>query len=329
MKKYLLCFLALNLGLTLWGQRITGIVTDQSTGLPVDYASVFFSGTFVGCTTDEHGRFDLDAGRYSSRPLSISAMGYYSVSITDYSAEKDLQVLLVPKVFEIGEVKVSTKSLVRKRRACMRIFKREFIGFSNNADKCYILNEEDISFNYGSDKDTLKAHASKPLRIMNLSLGYDITYHLDRFEYARKTQTTLYTGDIIFNRDLGDRQEDRVKFRRRRANAYTGSCSHFFRCLWADDLEESGFYIRYARNGEALGYSDLVIQDSQGMKYLVCYEDLDVDFFEHPSHMSFIKNKVYFEEDGYYDPIAVIWRGTMARQRIADFLPYEYLPGKY
>jgi hypothetical protein len=44
--------------------------------------------------------------------------------------------------------------------------------------------------------------------------------------------------------------------------------------------------------------------------------------------MSFLKNKVFFEEDGYYDPIAVIWSGTMARQRIADFLPYEYLPGK-
>jgi hypothetical protein len=163
---------------------------------------------------------------------------------------------------------------------------------------------------------------------LNLSLGYDITYHLDRFEYARKTQTTLYTGDIIFNRDLGDEEKDLEKFRRRRAYAFSGSCSHFFRCLWADDLEDSGFYIRKAQNGDFLGYSDLVFEDLSGTKYLMGLEDLEIDFFEDPSHASFIKNMVYFEEDGYYDPIAVIWSGTMARQRIGDFLPYEYQPGK-
>jgi hypothetical protein len=312
---------------SLQGQILRGVVLDGQSAAPIDYASVFFSGTFVGTTTDRDGGFELDISKYKNRPLSVSAVGYHTNTISVRNPEERLQVSLTPRVFELEEVMVSTKSLVRKRKACLRIFRREFIGSSSNANKCYILNEEDITFNYGSDKDTLKAYASKPLRILNLSLGYEITYHLDRFEYWRKTQTTLFTGDIIFNRDLGENKQDLEKYDQRRKYAFTGSCSHFFRMLWADELNGSGFYIRRARNDAYLGYSDLVIQDNRGLKYLVCYEDLDIDYYTHPSHASFIKNKVYFEADGYYDPIAVIWKGTMARQRIADFVPYEYQPG--
>ena len=328
MRGSILAILLLITSWSLHGQILRGVVLDEQSGEPIDFASVFFSGTFVGTTTNQDGAFELDISKYRNRPLSISAVGYYPQTIAELNTAELLRITLKPRVFEIEEVTVATESLVRKRKACLRIFRREFIGSSSNAHRCYILNEEDITFNYGSDKDTLKAYASKPLQILNLSLGYSITYHLHRFEYQRNSQTTLYTGDIIFNRDLGDNSKDLARYKRRRAYAYTGSCSHFFRTLWANELDESGFYIRRAKNGEYLGYSELVLEGIQGMKYLVCFEDLDIDFYENPSHASFIKNRVYFEADGYYDPIAVIWSGTMARQRIADFLPYEYLPGE-
>lgn len=328
MRRLLFSFLLLAHSWALFGQHLKGVVLDQESGQPIDFASVFFSGTFVGTTTSGQGSFELDVGKYRNRPLSISAVGYHTLSIPEIDPQEFLKVSLKPKVFELDEVTVSTKSLVRKREACLRTFRREFIGTSSNAQKCHILNEEDISFNYGSDKDTLIAYASRPLRIMNLSLGYQITYHLDRFEYQRRTQITLYTGDIIFDRDLGDNEEDSLKFRRRRALAYTGSCTHFFRCLWADDLEESGFFIRIKKNGKALNYSNVVFEDRKGMKYMISFEDLEVDFYENRSYMSFIKNSVYMERDGYYDPIAIIVSGIMAKQRIADFLPYEYLPGQ-
>jgi hypothetical protein len=327
MRRCLPVFLALSIATILQGQIIKGVVLDEQTCGPIDFASVFFSGTFTGTTTNQDGGFELDINKYKYRPLTISAMGYYSLNIPELNPAEPLQVSLKPRIFEIEEVMVSTKSLVRKRRACMHIFRREFIGSTSNARKCYILNEEDITFNYGSDRDTLKAFATNPLRIMNLSLGYDITYYLDRFEYWRKTQTTLYTGDIIFNRELADNKKELVKFKRRRANAYSGSSSHFLRCLWADKLDGSGFFIRRKRNGELLGYEDLVIQDLHGRKFLVCNEDLDIDYYVDRSFISFLKSKVHFEEDGYYDPIAVIWSGIIAKQRIADFLPYEYLPG--
>jgi hypothetical protein len=30
------------------------------------------------------------------------------------------------------------------------------------------------------------------------------------------------------------------------------------------------------------------------------------------------------DQNGYFDPLGISWEGEMARQRIADWLPYEY-----
>ncbi|RLD92374.1 MAG: hypothetical protein DRJ13_16670, partial [Bacteroidetes bacterium] len=209
------------LGTLTCAQVITGTVLDQESREPIDFASVFFNGTFVGTTTDEQGHFELDISKYATRPLTISAVGYASASISEFVPGEQHQVKLVRKLFDIDEVTVSTKSLVRRRRVNMRIFRNEFIGLSVNARKCHILNPEDISFNYASDRDTLIAFASAPIVIQNLSLGYIISYHLERFEYERKTKTMLFTGSIIFNRDLVDDEESRLHYERRRANAYT------------------------------------------------------------------------------------------------------------
>ena len=325
MKKSLFAFLILCFCISVGGQQIRGIVLDKETFAPIDYASVFFDGTFVGTTTDMNGGFELDVSKYKSRSLSISAVGYHPVSISEFLPGEVLQVELIPRVFELEEVVVSTKSLVRKRRACMRIFKNEFIGLTTNSRKCYILNEEDITFNYGSDQDTLRAYASNPIHIRNLSLGYDISYHLDRFEYYRRTQTTLYTGSIVFNQDLAEDEESMQRYERRRAYAFTGSSKHFFRSLWANSLESDGFVLTNYRTGQALRCEDIVSQDFQGRKFLVYNQDIQIDYYSNLSYISFREFQVYFEADGYFEPLPIIWTGKMSEQRIADFLPFEYL----
>ncbi len=325
MKRILVFILFGLLGTLTYSQVITGVVMDQETKEPIDFASVYFSGTFVGTTTDELGNFEMDITKYASRPLSISVVGYFSVSISEFVPGEIHQVLLVRQLYDIEEVTVSTKSLARRRRANMRIFRNEFIGLSVNARKCNILNEEDITFNYGSDKDILKAKAKAPILIQNLSLGYSISYHLERFKYERKTKTMLFTGSIIFNSDLASDEDNMLLYERRRANAYLGSCQHFFRALWANSLEESEFSVSSYRSGEALSYEDLVYQDQQGRKYMRYHEDLVIDYHSNLSYISFIEGRVLFQEDGYFDPTPIVWTGKMSLQRVADFLPYEYL----
>jgi hypothetical protein len=36
------------------------------------------------------------------------------------------------------------------------------------------------------------------------------------------------------------------------------------------------------------------------------------------------KDFVYFDKRGYFDPFAISREGEMAKQRISDWLPYEY-----
>ena len=324
MNRVPLTILLLHVGFLSFGQVITGTVLDQETGEPVSFASLFFDGTFVGTTADENGRFELDVSKYRSRPLHISAMGYDPGVITGFTRAEPFLVLLTPRVFEIEEVSVSTESLARKRKACLNIFRSEFLGRTGNARRCSILNERDITFNYGSDQDTLRAYASQPIRIENLALGYEETYYLDKFEYDRKSGNLFFTGNIIFTRDLNQGDSYDKSFARRRKYAYEGSRMHFFRTLWNNDLVLSPFSVKDS-SGVELYYDQLVVKDQGGGSYLTYHRGLDIYYYSIHSYIIFLGEKAWFEEDGFFDPAALRWGGRMSLKRIADWLPYEYL----
>ena len=184
------------------------------------------------------------------------------------------------------------------------------------------MNEDDISFNYDSDKDTLKAFALKPILIKNSALGYTITYYLDKFEFEKRTETIFLLGDILFNEDLTN-AANRRSYDRRRRYAYSGSSMQFFRALWNDDIDSINFKIR-TPGGTELTYKDVVIQEDNNRKYLKYPEDLEIGYFSTYSNIEFRKEKVRFEQNGFFDPSGFLWRGHLARDRIADWLPYEY-----
>lgn len=75
-------------------------------------------------------------------------------------------------------------------------------------------------------------------------------------------------------------------------------------------------------------YKHIVVEDSLGRKFIQYPEDLTIQYYPYLSYINFLENKVYFEQDGFFDPTAILWTGTMSKQRIADFLPYEYLLGE-
>jgi hypothetical protein len=324
MKHLLLASLFLNLTLVLSGQTIQGRVLDAETKEPIPLASVFFDGTFAGTSTDEKGNFKLDASKYISRPLTISAMGYSPYSLENLDPGKSYSVLLARDLYEIEEVSIIGNDIAEKRKAYMRIFKSEFIGLTTNARRCYIMNEEDITFNYNSDQDTLRARALKPIEIHNDALGYHLEYHLESFEFVKETQKVSYQGSIVFTFDLAWEGYRSKVFKRRRRFAYTGSGKEFIRKLWQNSLKSSGYSIRNYSTGEALKYEDVVFQDSLGSKNLKYPGTLEILYYNYFSRISFLKEEAFIDQDGFFDPTAILWSGKMGYQRIADFLPYEY-----
>jgi hypothetical protein len=308
-------------------QAVRGTIIDNSDHTKINFASIYINGTSVGTNSDQNGYFELDITKYGSLPLTISALGYYTVTLADFSKEKPIEVYLTPKMFELNEVVVAAKSTAKERKANLKLFRDQFLGSSYNGQNCVIMNEGDITFKNGISHDTLKAFASKPILIVNNALGYKITYYLDKFEYYRKSKSFLYKGSAIFNEDLAGEMLQKKFFEKRRKNAYLGSRSHFFTSLWANKLRSNGFTIRNSAD-QILNYDDIVIERSGFKKYLSYKGNLSIWYLPNsPNSMIELKNTnspVFFDSSGYFDGSKVIVIGQMAKQRIGDLLPYDY-----
>ena len=321
MRKYILLFLCLNCFANGYSQLVKGIVLDEKTKTAIPFASVYFNGTFAGTVSNVKGYFELNRSEHISMPLVISAIGYYSFILNDFSFSRPVEIYLKPKEYEFKEAVIKSKSLSGLRKKDMRLFKKEFLGFSHNALYCKIMNEKDITFNYYADKDTLKAFASNPILIVNNALGYKVTYYLDRFEYYRKNGGILLSGNIVFkeNKENGDPQNE---YTRKRKDTYMGSRMHFIRSISLNDSIIEGFTI--STTDKKLNLKDIVVVDHKENRYLSYPEGFFIHSVAGISFVKVLKNYVFFDKNGYFDGSGLDWSGYMGDQRVADWLPYEY-----
>lgn len=324
----LLLILSIIVEFTAKCQVISGTIIDKSNGNAITNAIVYFNGTFASTQSDQHGHFKLDISNYSLMPLIISALGYSSITLTTYSTNKELLIYLTPKVFELKEFVVSAKLDTKARKANLKLLRKQFLGNTSNALKCEIINEDDISFSYDTAHKTLKAFSSKPILIDNKALGYKISYFLDRFEYCKTNNSLLITGNYIFQEDKPKNKNQYNTFERKRKTAYLGSRMHFFRALWANNLAPEGFVIKNELDYESLVYSTDSCNTANHSKFLKNNPDI---YITSPfnsgwgsSFVKILKDSVSFDKNGYFDPFGISWEGEMAKQRIADLLPFEY-----
>jgi hypothetical protein len=326
MKKTIIPLFLLCITLNAYNQVINGKVYDSKDRIPIPYAYVYIGGTMVATTTDEDGFFRLDVSRYQGIPLTISAMGYYQFTLNNYKKSEPVKVFLTPKIVELEEVIVSDKSLARKRKEYLKTFRSVFLGTTSNGLLSKIINEEDLHFNYIS-RDTIKAYASRPLKIENRGLGYNVTYFLEEFEYDRRNDSFYFFGNILFEEDLNTEESLRQRFELRRGKAFLGSKMHFFRSLWNNCLDSAGYQIKDS-NGNILHYEDIITDDEGTFKYiwypgeLIIYYRTSVP----AGIIYFKKDALFFDKSGFFDPLNVTWSGTISDQRIGDWLPYEYNP---
>src|SRR5512135_1427686 len=117
MKKLISLLVFISLSLISRGQVIKGNVLDKNTMSVIGYASLYFTGTFTGTTTDKDGNFELDVTSNTNMPLTVSAIGYYSVTVNDFLNGKPVIIYMEPKVYELNEVAVKSRSLASRRKA--------------------------------------------------------------------------------------------------------------------------------------------------------------------------------------------------------------------
>ncbi|MBQ6087298.1 MAG: carboxypeptidase-like regulatory domain-containing protein [Bacteroidales bacterium] len=61
--------------------KVRGVVTDAANGLPIPFASVYFTGSTIGISTDLEGRYYLETRDESHLELQAGLIGYYTASI--------------------------------------------------------------------------------------------------------------------------------------------------------------------------------------------------------------------------------------------------------
>ena len=328
-------------------QIVKGTVRDQNTGNPIEFAAVYFNGTFIGTNTDKNGNFELDRSGNSTLPLTISALGYYSIDLTDLSRTNPFVIYMQQKSFDLAEVVIDAgkKQNKREREKNLNLFRRQFLGETPNARLCRILNEDDIHL--VKVDDTLKAFSSKPVLLENQALGYKITFFMDKFEYIPAELLMIVKGNIFFNEDLNSKESKEKRFVRNRNKTYSGSRMQFFRALWDNKLDSAGFTIKDSLNRKLTSGDLLFHPDSSAgnTKCLKGTKELFVSYksesttkmplnafltkpgsyvdYEEGSRIDMLKDSVNFDRNGASIE-GIRWYGRMSKQRIADTLPYEY-----
>jgi hypothetical protein len=337
-----------------YSQTIVGSVMDSSTSNKISYASIYLNGTYVGTNADQNGYFQLQIPKGFSMPITISSLGYYSGTLTEYYLADTLNIIfLTPKLFELNEVFITAKADPLKRKEYLQLFKNEFLGTSLLARNCKIINEYDIFLSFDSLSGTFKAFSPKPIIINNDYLGYNIEYYLDKFEFRYPTKNGRADGYLVGDSYHGYKiryfpfkgviignykyTELKIKnpshqkrFEIRRKTAYLGSRMHFFRELWRNNLDSAGFEIKDSLNNKIDPSSILIKSEVSGdsivSKYLKFDGRLFISYYskKYSTIIKMLKNKTYFNEKGFFDPNAISWEGKMSTERIGDMLPYEY-----
>lgn len=339
---------------------IYGKVISSETQQPLQGASVFAQNTTLGTATDAEGNFRLSVpdGGYTL-VITYTGLNTESVRINNSDAnKKDIVYELSKQEKQMEEVAVIATSEVKDGWAKYgSFFLANFLGQTANSEHCSIKNPEAIHFYFSKKRNRLKVLATEPLLIENLSLGYNIHYSMDSFTHEYETQVSLYTGYPLFEELTPEAPDQQQQWMKARQEAYRGSILHFMRSLYNQTLTQDGFEIQFIvkRNDsesaiplkdfyKALRYAKddstgvveifpnqqrvgvIFTKDKPPARYIKANPDEPAEFqfsmlgFSPEDNISIEQNGYYYDQN--YLSISAFW----AWERMADQLPYNYIP---
>lgn len=343
------------------GYTVAGVVSDSVTNETLPFASVFFSGTTFGTTSDKDGNFTLKADRPGTYDLVISFTGYQTyfrqIDLNEQQVLR-LNVKLYLSTVNLGAVTVTAKKDEAWQKNLI-LFKQTFLGTSANANSCRIVNEEVLNFDDNRKDRIFEAYASEPLIIENKALGYRIKYLLEDFKIYYAQSYSVFYGFPSFE-ETGRKGRVKKAWARAREKAYLGSISHFFKALYEDKISEEGFVVNAAKDMERgraidltpIRMSKLVSTKPNGTTKSLSFENYlyvvyknEKESLQYKIYQNSISPKaagreqlswiflpegiteVDFEQSGYLiNPLAVVTNGYWGFEKLGDMVPMDYEP---
>lgn len=348
MKHLFLLLLLLCTG-TIWAQNIAGHVYSAADGRPLEGASVYLDGTTLSTTTDADGYFKVTSTQQYSAGLVVSFIGFQTQRIADpYKNGQPLIINLVPEILNLKEVVVSKNKPLFSRQQMLNAFKEQFLGTSDAARSCTILNENDIYLTYDEQTFTLNAEAEKPILVRNTTLQYDISYDLKSFRVKFRAKSIDKIDALTCNISGYTLFRDRSKngnANRLRQEAYYGSVPHLMKTLSNNSWDKGGFYM-YKLHSKFRPQDLLQVTDSAGVKKVKVLpeakqiqkaynrqfksdEEVTFNVSDRRNRTSFIifnQDEFYIDKNGMVFPLeALMFGGYLGSLKTGDMLPADYV----
>lgn len=227
---------------------ITGRILNQADDKPVANANVFLSNATIGDHTLANGTFalrDVLPGKYD---LVVSVVGFETQSQTVTVGNGNITIPVIkirPKTTALKEVTIKYHT-DPNREKYYEMFQGEFLGTSDLAKQCKILNPELLDLSYTETTKTLTATSIDFLEIANDALGYRIKYLVTDFSlqnFGTNDQKVYYKGRVLFEEMKGTQAEER-RWEKQRQEVYENSPMHFLRSALNNRINEGGFSVQ-------------------------------------------------------------------------------------
>jgi len=337
---------------------ITGKVIDKTTRTPLAAASVFAQNTTYGVATDAEGNFKLRIpnGGYE---LIITFTGYQTenLRINQATSSESLLIELNKREKSLEEVSIVVSNEVKDGwEKYGNFFIDNFLGKTEFSKKTVIKNPEVLKFYFSKKRNRLKVLSADPLFVVNDALGYKIKFAIDSFIHEYSTGVSQFVVYPLFE-EMEGTEAQRLVWQQNRRKAYEGSQLHFMRSLYNQRLADEGFevqfLVKYNDNEStipvknvygALNYSkddstntvqfkpnqpDMVViyTKAKPEQEYFAYDDKAKKDYQVSTLTVANGESIVIEQNGYYfDQTDLTTNGYWAFKKVADMLPYDYVP---
>lgn len=115
MYSWLLCLFLVLVGQSVWGQKVSGVVTAEEDGQGIPGVSIVVKGTSKGTVTDIDGKYDIAAN--AGETITFSLVGYQAQDVSVGKGISTLNITLKGGNQQLGEVIVTALGIKESKRA--------------------------------------------------------------------------------------------------------------------------------------------------------------------------------------------------------------------
>jgi hypothetical protein len=318
---------------------ISGIIIDAESGLTLSDVNVFLANTTIGAASDAKGKFRIIHVPDGIHDLIFDRVGYGTKAMKLSILEPEslyYRIELDPLIYDADKIQIFGDE-PRQWKKKLKVFTREFIGLTDNARWCKIINPEVLNLRNDLQANKLIATTDSTLIVLNSALGYLIQIKMVEFTYDYSDASCRYEVYPRFVELIPADQGEMNQWRDNRLKSYQGSLRHFLALLIRDDyfpvfkifistypedrinIKRAFFNFERALNSnlERISFNDFVVINYYSFGSRVASSMLRLD-----------------QGFGLTDSLGNIYGhitklGSWGEDRLAESLPQDYIPHSF